>query len=91
MEQNKFIRVRDYWNNSPSSLLWQEWKSTHEDLGLLENVDSGPWKDEETLLRIHIKHGPDILRWGYSSRGVFSIKESYGLKSNFHLLPKDNI
>jgi hypothetical protein len=41
--------------------------------------------------RIRIKNGPHILRWGYSSKGVFNIKEAYGLKAYFHLLSKENI
>ena len=29
---------------------------------------------------VRVREGPDILRWGYKEKGIFSIKESYNLK-----------
>ena len=28
---------------------------------------------------IKVQEGPDILRWGYSTRGSFSVKEAYSI------------
>jgi hypothetical protein len=42
MEQDRAIQVVDYWKNSFSSPLWREWKNTHEDLRIPEEVDLGP-------------------------------------------------
>jgi len=78
IEQDIAIWVVDYWKNTSSSPFWQEWKTINEDLGTPVDVDLGPSQDETMLMRIWFKHGPDILRWGYSSRGFFSIWEVDG-------------
>ena len=29
---------------------------------------------------VRVKEGPDIMRWGYTDRGSFSIKEAYNIR-----------
>jgi hypothetical protein len=41
--------------------------------------------------KIHISDGSDILRWGYSPMGMFTVKEAYFLHENFHTQPKEHI
>ena len=33
---------------------------------------------------VRVREGPEILRWGYKEKGIFSIKESYNLNINPH-------
>ena len=33
---------------------------------------------------IHIKQGPEIIRWGHRTKGTFTIKEAYSLKTSQH-------
>ena len=46
---------------------------------------------EEELNKHFIKaqEGSDILRWGYSSKGSFSIKEAYGIKMSRNMAMED--
>jgi hypothetical protein len=41
--------------------------------------------------KICIHDAPDILRWGHTTKGVFSIKEAYTLKAIHHWLNKEEI
>ena len=34
---------------------------------------------------VRIKDGADRLRWGYSQKGMFSIKETYNIKIRGHM------
>jgi hypothetical protein len=41
--------------------------------------------------KICISTDKDILRWGYSTTGTFTIKEAYQIQENFHNQEKDHI
>jgi hypothetical protein len=54
-------------------------------------VDISAWQKEATRRKIPIKDSPDILRWGHSASGNFSVKEVYHLQANHHIQVKDVI
>jgi hypothetical protein len=87
---DRYKYVANYWKHYPLNFPWIKWKTTHVDLNLSRDTNLEPRQGEATLQKIIIKQGPYILRWGHSSKGTFTIKESYDLKSLFHLMPKDN-
>ena len=47
--------------------------------------DWGAFQEEMLKGFIKIKEGLDILRWGYTDRGSFSIKESYNIRLGNHV------
>ena len=52
-------------------------------LGSDIELEGGEEYDKEMRTRkITIKTGPDILRWGHSTKGTFTIKEAYELKED---------
>eukprot|EP00253_Pinus_taeda_P018598 PITA_18598 len=73
--------VRDYWTNEESSGIWRTWRKPEE---WCENINSELEKNylkEVDLRKIKIKTGEDILRWGRSMKGTFTVKEAYYLKT----------
>jgi hypothetical protein len=48
-------------------------------LQITEDIDLLPWQECMQLRKIPIKEGPDVLRWGHSTSGIFSVKEAYHL------------
>jgi hypothetical protein len=74
-------------NNSP----WRTWKSTHQDLQAAENCNLQNWTQAISPRRIRTSNDPDILRWGHSPHGNFTLKEGYTLQEGFQSLPKDPI
>jgi ribonuclease HI len=49
------------------------------------------WHHEAGCKKIPRKEGPDILIWGHSASGNFSIKEAYCINDNYHNQEADNI
>eukprot|EP00253_Pinus_taeda_P017577 PITA_17577 len=71
--------VRDYWTNEESSGIWRSWRKPKE---WCENINSELEKNylkEVDLRKIKIRTGEDILRWGRSMKGTFTVKEAYYL------------
>ena len=58
---------RHQWNflEKPEHTSEEDWEAFHEELN---------------KLFIKAQEGPDISRWGYSSKGSFSIKEAYSIR-----------
>jgi hypothetical protein len=67
------------------------WKTQPHELNILEDNNKQPWGDLALQRKIHINEKPNILRWGHSPIGKFSVKESYNLQENYHMQPKENI
>ena len=38
------------------------------------------FQEELNKCFVKVQEGPDILRWGYSSKGSFSVKEAYNIR-----------
>ena len=43
-------------------------------------VDWEAFQEELSKRFIKIQEGPDVLRWGYTTRGSFNIKEAYNIR-----------
>jgi hypothetical protein len=54
-------------------------------------MDLQPWHKLTFSRKIQILQGEDILRWGHSSQGTFTIKEAYNIKTTPHPLPKEKV
>jgi hypothetical protein len=54
-------------------------------------MDLQPWHKLNFSLKIQILEGEDILIWGHSSRGTFTIKEAYNIKKTPHSLPTEKV
>jgi hypothetical protein len=91
MQQGDTLRVANIWKDEPLPPHWRNWKVLHTDLNLPADCNLQPWQEATTQRKVRIREGSNILRWGHSPLGSFSIKEAYNLKAKFHLQPKDNI
>jgi hypothetical protein len=78
------LKVADLWLTSTGHSPWRSWKLLAWELNLPENIDMLPWKETVGNMKIHISEEKDILRWGNSPIGTFTIKEAYQLHENFH-------
>eukprot|EP00253_Pinus_taeda_P003926 PITA_03926 len=71
--------VRDYWQDGEISEIWRTWRKPEE---WYENINQDLEKiytKEVELRKIKIRLGMDILRWGRSMKGTFTVKEAYYL------------
>lgn len=61
------------------NIVWRQWKGKH-DWPNPPNYEQWEIMEEELQSRNIAKiEGLDILRWGYTTKGMFTIKESYKL------------
>ena len=82
--------VRDFWatpSNDPFHRDWHpaEWWQHRVPAGIAEIILS-----ELNKRRIPILEGPDVIRWGYSNKGTFSIKEAIHLQQDGSEVPQDD-
>jgi hypothetical protein len=82
MEMRATLKVQDLWRPHEQHQHWRQWKTTHQELGLPENLDLANWHAQAKQRKILVREGADILRWGYSTAGTFTIKESYAIYSH---------
>eukprot|EP00253_Pinus_taeda_P002612 PITA_02612 len=71
--------VRDYWKNEENNGIWRTWRKPEE---WFENINQEMEKiytKEVELRKIKTRPGMDILRWGRSMKGTFTVKEAYYL------------
>ena len=47
---------------------------------LMSEDDWEAFQEELNKRFIKAQEGPDILRWGYSSKGSFSVKDAYSIR-----------
>jgi ribonuclease HI len=85
------LKVNELWKPREPNQTWRQWKTTHAELGASPDVDISACQKEAVRRKIPIKDGPDILRWGHSASGNFSVKEAYHLQANHHIQVKDII
>jgi hypothetical protein len=84
LHPNIFRKVKDLWNPTHRSQPWRQWKTERTELQLTDDIDLLPWQECAMHRKIPIKEGPDILRWGHSMTGIFSVNEAYYLQGNYH-------
>lgn len=75
------ITVNDYWDADQGNGEWRLWKP-------LEQWERNPTEEQKTTFtkemnsrKIMNREGNDILRWGKETKGTFTIKEAYKLKT----------
>eukprot|EP00253_Pinus_taeda_P028254 PITA_28254 len=80
MDRN-LTTIKDYWTEEPGNEEWREWKP-------LEEWKRNATEDQKTTFgkeidsrKIKRREGRDILRWGKETKGIFTIKEAYKIKT----------
>lgn len=61
-----------------NSRKWEKVEEWGQDIATKQGTE---FEKEMRTRQITIRMGPDILRWGYSIKGTFTIKEAYKLKA----------
>jgi hypothetical protein len=79
------LRVADLWVNDSRHPPWRTWKMLPHELNIPEDNNIQPWLNIVAQRKIHIRNGSDILRWGHSPLGTFTIREAYILQGTFTL------
>jgi hypothetical protein len=79
LQQNAHPKVKDLWMPQTTQQRWRQWKTSHQELGIPDTLDLQHWQSQAASRKILYRGGPDILRWGYTTAGTFTIKEAYSL------------
>jgi len=82
LQQGRLQRVNDFWIPTQDRQSWRKWKTTSTELQITEEIDLIPWQECMQSRKIPNKEGSDVLRWGHSTSGTFSVKEAYHLQGN---------
>jgi len=73
--------VRDFWQRESPDEVWRIWRKPEEWMEQVNGEQKEAYQKEMKTRRIPIRSGPYILRWGYKTKGNFSIKEAYQILS----------
>jgi ribonuclease HI len=82
LNRNALPTVKELWMPQTMPHRWRKWKTTHQELGIPETVNLQGWHAQANSRKILSQEGPDILRWGYTTAGTFTLKEAYALHTN---------
>jgi hypothetical protein len=85
------MKIKDLWKPQGQHLHWRKWKLSHQDLSVPANFNLGSWNNHTNRRKIPVRGGADILRWGYSTAGTFTIKEAYNIHNNPKVEDKEAI
>jgi hypothetical protein len=85
------LKVADLWTNSSISTPWRKWKETAQELHMAADCNLQLWKEMLQQRKIWFSSDPDILRWGYTPNGNFTLKEGYSLQENFQNNKREHI
>jgi hypothetical protein len=91
LNQDPSLKVKDLWKPLEARQTWRQWKTSSQDLRVPDDLNLSAWHYHAGRRKIPIREGPDILRWGHSTSGNFSVKEAYYLQGNYHNQETDNI
>ena len=73
--------VNDYWKEGRENEMWREWIGPEEwDNNIDEELKARIIKEMDSR-RIKNRDGPDILRWGETTKCTFTVKEAYIIKA----------
>eukprot|EP00253_Pinus_taeda_P029818 PITA_29818 len=72
-------KVKDYWVEEENREIWRKWKKPGEWTENINRELEEGYLREMDLRKIRNRTGEDILRWGKTMRGSFTIKEAYFL------------
>eukprot|EP00253_Pinus_taeda_P005455 PITA_05455 len=74
------FKVKDYWMEEEGREIWRRWKKPGEwTEDITRDIEEG-YMREMDLKKIRHRIGEDILRWGTTTKGSFTVKEAYFLK-----------
>jgi len=73
--------VEQFWTKGQGTRNWRKWKKIEEWGQDIKTQQGTEFNKEMRTRQIIIRMGPDILRWGHSTKGTFTIKEAYKLKA----------
>lgn len=73
--------VKDYWKEGGENEMWREWKGPEEWNNNIEEEPEEQINKELDSRRIKSRDNPNILRWGKNTKGTFTTKEVYNIKS----------
>jgi len=81
--QNKIgdnhIYVKDYWKENELDGIWRKWTPL-EDWGIeTDQEQQEAFMKEVESRKVKARTGKDIIRWGKSTKGTFTVKEAYYL------------
>eukprot|EP00253_Pinus_taeda_P027544 PITA_27544 len=62
--------------------MWRKWRSPEEWHENMDREQCRTYIKELASRKIKVRQGPDILRWGKSTRGTYSVKEAYYLTTD---------
>jgi len=82
LHQNTPLKVKYLWAAQAPQQRWRQWKLSHQELGIPETINLQSWQAQATNRKILHREGSNILRWGYTLVGTFTIKEAYSLHRN---------
>eukprot|EP00253_Pinus_taeda_P015937 PITA_15937 len=73
------INVKDYWKENELDGIWRKW-TTPEEWGIeIDQEQQGAFMKEVESRKVKARTGRDIIRWGKSTKGSFTVKEAYYL------------
>lgn len=72
----------DFWIPLQGRPDWRQWKLSKTELQLTEDFDLTPWQECLSHRKIPFKEGADLIRWGHSTTGTFTVNEAYQLLLN---------
>eukprot|EP00253_Pinus_taeda_P003838 PITA_03838 len=83
------IYVKDYWKEDELDGIWWKW-TTPEEWGIeIDQEQQEAFMEEVESMKVKARTGRDILRWGKSMKGSFTVKEAYYL-ANQHEITEGN-
>lgn len=71
--------VKDYWKEGETDGIWRKWKKLEEWDEYINQEQQRTYLKEVESRKIKVRTGEDILGWGKSTRGTFTVKEAYYL------------
>jgi len=76
---NNHRYIKDYWKENELDGIWRKWKPL-EDSDIETNQEKHEvfWKEIESR-KVKVRTGKDIIRWGKSTKGTFTVREAYYL------------
>ena len=77
--RQRMLKVKDYWREEEDREIWRRWKKPGEwTTDITRDTEEG-YMREMDLRKIRYRIGEDILRWGTTTKGSFTVKEAYFL------------
>eukprot|EP00253_Pinus_taeda_P012904 PITA_12904 len=75
------FKVKDYWMEEEGREIWRRWKKPGEwTKDITRDIEEG-YLCEMDLRKIRHRTGEDILRWGKTMKGSYTVKEAYFLST----------